>query len=86
MRMLKLQEKLSSSGVMAKSLAISRSGSVPRLRSMVIFSPSRPISLRTSEISRIFPALTRSANLAMMASTVVVGGISVMSMQLDSLS
>ena len=72
MRMLKLQEKESWRVVERKSLAISLSGSVPRLRSMVILRPFRSVSSRMSAISRILPPFTSSATLSMMASTVVV--------------
>ena len=81
MRTLKLQEKLSSRGVMRNSFCISLSGSTPRFRSMVSLRPERSVSSRMSEISRTFPAFTSSTVLSMMASTVVVGGISVMSTQ-----
>ena len=83
---LKLQLKLSSSGVMRNSFCISRSGSVPRLQSMVSFRPPRSVSSRISLISRILPCLIRSTILSMMASTVAVGGIWVISMQLLALS
>ena len=72
MRMLKLQAKLSSSGVERKSFCMSLSGSTPRLRSMVSFKPDRSVSSRISAISRIFPALISSETLSMMASVVVV--------------
>ena len=78
-RTLKLALKLSSSGVVLNSLAISFSASTPRLRSRVSLRPFRSVSSRMSLISLIFPALTSSAILSMMASTVVVGGIWVIS-------
>ncbi len=81
-RMLKLQLKLSSSGVVLNSFAISLSASTPRLRSSVSFRPFRSVSSRISLISLILPALTSSAILSMMASTVVVGGIWVISMHI----
>ena len=71
MRMLKLQDWLSSRGVDLNSLAISLSGSVPRFRSMVSFRPDRSVSSRMSAISLIFPAFTSSVTLSMMASVVV---------------
>ena len=83
---LKLQAKLSSSGVALYRRAISLSGSWPRFKSIVSFKPFRSVSSRISEISRILPSLTNSVILSMMASTVVVGGICVTSMQLFSLS
>ena len=67
-----LEAKESRSGVMRKSLAISLSGSVPRLRSMASLRPVRSVSSRMSEISLTFPPFTSSATLSMMASTVVV--------------
>ena len=76
MRMLKLQAKLSHSGVSLKSFCMSFSGSVPRLRSMASFRPLRSVSSRMSAISRSLPAFTSSATLSMMASTVVEYGIS----------
>ena len=72
MRMLKLQAKLSCSGVERKSFCMSLSGSTPRLRSIVSFRPDRSVSSRMSEISRILPALMSSETLSMMASVVVV--------------
>ncbi len=86
MSILKLHEKLSSSGVSLKRRHISFSGSLPLLRSMVIFRPSSPVSSRTSDISRILPCFARSIIFSTIASTVVVGGISVISMQLAFLS
>ena len=78
-RMLKLQLKLSSSGVVLNNFAISLSASTPRLRSSVSFRPFRSVSSRISLISLTLPVLTSSAILSMMASTVVVGGICVTS-------
>ena len=75
-RMLKLQAKLSMSGVDLKSFAMSFSGSAPRLRSMASFRPLRSVSSRISATSRSLPALTSSATLSMTASTVVEYGIS----------
>ena len=66
--------------------AISFSGSVPRLRSMAILRPERSVSSRTSAISRTLPVLTSSAILSMMASIVVVYGISVTSIRFSFLS
>ena len=86
MSTLKLQAKLSSRGVSLKSFCISFSGSVPRLMSMVIFRPSRPVSSRMSAISLSLPCLTRSMTRSTIASMVVVGGIWVMSMQFADLS
>ena len=77
--MLKLQLKLSSSGVSLNSLAIRRSWSTPRLRSSVSLRPFRSVSSRISLSSFSLPALASSAILSMMASTVVVGGIWVIS-------
>ena len=77
--MLKLALKLSSSGVALNSFAISLSASTPRLRSSVSFRPFRSVSSRMSLISFSLPALTSSEILSMMASTVVVGGIWVIS-------
>ena len=71
MRMLKLQDWESMSGVARNSLAMSLSGSVPRLRSMVSFRPERSVSSRMSAISLILPALMSSATLSIMASEVV---------------
>ena len=71
MRMLKLQDWLSSRGVKRNSLAISLSGSAPRFKSMVSFSPDRSVSSRISAISFTLPALTSSVTLSMMASEVV---------------
>ena len=71
MRILKLQDWESMSGVARNSLAISLSGSVPRLRSMVSFRPERSVSSRMSAISLILPALMSSATLSIMASEVV---------------
>ena len=82
---LKLQEKLSCRVVIFISLASSFSGSVPRLRSMAIFRPERSVSSRTSAISRTLPFLTSSAILSMIASMVVVYGISVISIRLSFL-
>ena len=73
--MLKLQLKLSSSGVVLNNFAISLSASTPRLRSSVSFRPFRSVSSRISLISLTLLVLTSSAILSMMASTVVVGGI-----------
>ena len=86
MRTLKLHEKLSWSVVSFIRRAISFSGSVPRLRSMAILRPERSVSSRTSAISRTLPVLTSSAILSMMASIVVVYGISVTSMRFSFLS
>ena len=71
MRMLKLQEKVSWRGVALNSRAMSLSGSAPRLRSIVSLRPFRSVSSRISAISLALPALTSSATLSMMASTVV---------------
>ena len=79
-----MQEKESSSGVARSSLAISLSGSCPRLRSSVSLRPFRSVSSRMSLISRTRPALTSSLILSMIASTVVVGGIWVISIMLPS--
>ena len=76
MRMLKLQAKLSHSGVSRKSFCMTCSGSAPRLRSMASFRPLRSVSSRISATSRSLPALTSSATLSMTASTVVEYGIS----------
>ena len=75
-RMLKLQAKLSCSGVMRKSFCMSFSGSTSRLTSMASLRPLRSVSSRMSLISRSLPALTSSATLSMIASTVVLYGIS----------
>ena len=83
---LKLQEKESSSGDMANSRFISLSGSTPRLRSMVIFRPSKPVSSRMSAISFTLPCFTRSMTRSTITSMVVVGGICVTSMQFWDLS
>ena len=83
---LKLQEKVSSRGVKRKSFLIRLSGFEPRLRSIVIFSPSRPVSSLTSEISLILPSLTSAAIFSIITSLVVVGGIFLISMQLYFLS
>ena len=85
-RTLKLHEQLSISGVIFISLAISFSGSVPRLRSIAIFRPDRSVSSRTSAISRSLPPLASSATLSMIASIVVVYGISVISIRFSFLS
>ena len=53
---------------------------------MVSLRPFRSVSSRISLISRILPALTSSVILSITASTVVVGGMCVMSMQLLALS
>lgn len=82
----KLQEKLSSSVVMRNNRCISLSGSAPRFKSIVILSPSRPVSSRMSVISFTLPCFTRSMTFSTMASMVVVGGIWVMSMQFADLS
>ena len=55
-----------------KSLAMTLSGSVPRLRSMASFRPFKSVSSRMSLISFSFPALISSATLSKMASVVVV--------------
>ncbi len=85
-RTLKLQLKLSSSGVSLYSLFINVSGSAERLMSSVIFSPLRSVSSRTSVTSFIFPDFTKSATVSIIASAVVVYGISKISMQLFFLS
>ena len=72
MRMLKLQANESMSGVALNSLAMSLSGSAPRLRSMASLRPPRTVSSRMSFISFALPALTSSATLSMMLSTVAV--------------
>ena len=71
-RMLKLQGKLSISGVSLNSFCMSFSGSVPRLRSMASLRPLRSVSSRISFTSRTLPALISSATLSTMASVVVV--------------
>ena len=71
MRMLKLQDWLSSRGVERNSLDMSLSGSVPRFKSMVSFRPDRSLSSRTSEISRVLPVFTSSMIFSLMASMVV---------------
>ena len=71
-RTLKLQLTVSWRVVARKSLAISFSGSTPRLRSMASFRPERSVSSRMSLISRSFPVLMSSATLSIMASVVVV--------------
>ncbi|MPN56009.1 hypothetical protein SDC9_203693 [bioreactor metagenome] len=71
MRTLKLQLHVSCKEVILKSRAISRSGSVPRLRSMVSFRPVRSVSSRMSAISLIFPVLISSATLSRIASMLV---------------
>ena len=72
MSILKLQAKESISGVSLKSLAMSFSGSAPRFRSMASLRPPRSVSSRMSFISLTLPALTSSATLSMMLSTVAV--------------
>ena len=81
-RTLKLQENVSSSGVSLYSRCISLSGSVPLFRSIVIFRPFRSVSSRISDISFTLLAFANSTILSMTASEVVVGGISVISIQL----
>ena len=76
MRMLKLQGKGSVSGVSFPSFAMSLSGSVPRLRSIVSFRPERSVSSRMSLISRTLPLFKSSATLSMICSAVVEYGIS----------
>ena len=85
-RTLKLQAKLSSSGVILYRRCISLSGSAPRFKSIVIFRPSKPVSSRTSAISLILPAFTISIIFSMIVSQVVVGAIPRMSMQFADLS
>jgi len=75
-----LQENESSSGVSLKRRFISFSGSTPRLRSSVILRPPKSVSSRISEISRSLEVFTSSITLSIIASTVAVGGISVISM------
>ena len=83
---LKLQAYESSSGVYLKSLFIKFLALVPLFRSIVIFSPFKSVSSLTSEISLILFSLIKEIILSIIASTVVVYGISVMSMQPFSLS
>ena len=80
MSILKLQAKLSISGVSLNSFCMSFSGSVPRLRSMASLRPLRSVSSRISFISFILPAFMSSATLSTMASEVVEYGISYISM------
>ena len=85
-KILKLQENVSSSDVSLNSFAMSLSGSVPLFKSIVILSPSSPVSSRISEISRTFPSFESSTTFSIINSLVVVGGIFDISMQLYFLS
>ena len=78
-RMLKLHGNASWSVVMRKSFCMSLSGSAPRLRSIARRRPLRSVSSRISFISRIFPVFISSATLSIIASEVVVYGISYIS-------
>ena len=71
-RTLKLQLTASWRVVDRKSLAMSFSGSTPRLRSMASFRPLRSVSSRMSLTSLSLPALMSSETLSMMFSVVVV--------------
>ena len=85
-RMLKLQEKTSCKGVILNSFFITASLSCPRFKSIVILRPDKSDSSRTSEISFSLPSFTCSTILSIIASIVVVGGISVTSIQFAVLS
>ena len=73
---MKLQLNVSCSVVDLKSLAISCSGSVPRLTSMAMRRPERSVSSRMSAISRTLPSLESLMMRSMITSVLVVYGIS----------
>ena len=73
-------------GVSCIKRSMSLSGSTPLLRSIAIFKPDRSLSSRISEISRSLPLLTRSAILSIIASMVVVYGISLISIRFSFLT
>ena len=81
-----MQGNESSSVVILKRRRMRRSGSAPLFRSMVILRPDLSVSSRMSLISFREPALAFSMIFSMMTSEVVVGGISVISMQFPALS
>ena len=83
---LKLQAKESCKGVSLNSFCIRASGSTRFFKSKASFKPERSVSSLKSDISFILPNLTKSTIRSIIASTVVVGGISVTSTTLESAS